>query len=340
MKRASLSRLSRVIVSVCISILISLLGNSGLASEVYDLTLGTTDSKSGMYPWLCAHATEVNKRFKEIRITAVESPNSCVENSFRIFAGEMHMGWGGVGQMYQALQGLAEFKGKANPNLRAVACVIDVPFTIFVTKESGIKSIYELKGKKFGTSFPASLTGAKARKFFDAIGVKPEFFEASMGATIEAVKNRSIVGFVKTGAPDSSILDIASLMPITILSITKEDYSKFEKKYPDYAEGTSVIPAGAYPGQDKDVLTYSFFGTWQATAKLPTEVVYKIVKAWYDARVVLAGMYKAANKERGELGFPKLTIESQKIPIHVGAIKFYRELGLSIPINLIPPEAK
>ena len=78
------------------------------------------------------------------------------------------------------------------------------------------------------------------------------------------------------------------------------------------------------------------FGTWQASADIPEDVMYTIVKAWYDARKDLGAMYKAANRERGELGFPKLTLETQKIPIHKGAIKFYKELGLKVPARLIP----
>lgn len=338
-KRMQLFRTAGVIIAIC-SLLLVLIGTGEAGAKETRVTFGTTNSTSGMYPWLCAHATEVNKRTKDVYITAVESPNSVVENALRIRAGEMHLGWGGAGQMYRTTHGLGEFKGKACPDIRAVACVIETPFTLFVTKESGIKSIYELEGKPFGTSFPGSITALQARTFFDSIGVKPKYFEASLGACMEGVRNRTLVGFVKTGAPDSSILDVASGMPIRILSISKEDYAKCEAKYPDIAEGTCIIRAGTYPGQTEDVLTYTFYGTFQSTAKLSADAVYQIVKAWYDARKDLGAMYAAANKERGELGFPKLTMETSKVPLHAGAYKFYKELGLKIPEKIIPPEAK
>lgn len=336
-KRTQLFGIPNIIMMVCILSLV-LIG-TGEAKEIR-VTFGTTQSTSGMYPWLCAHATEVNKRTKDVYLTAVESPNAIVENAIRIKAGEMHLGWGGAGAMYRTMHGLGEFKGKANPDVRAVACVIETPFTLFVTKESGIKSIYELEGKPFGTSFPGSITALQARTFFDSIGIKPKFFEASLGACQEGVRNRALVGFVKTGAPDSSILDVASGIPIRILTISKEDYAKYEVKYPDYAEGTCIIRAGTYPGQTEDVLTYTFYGTFQSTAKFSAEALYQIVKAWYDARKELGALYAAANKERGELGFPKLTVETSKVPLHAGAYKFYKELGLSIPEKIIPPEAK
>ena len=37
---------------------------------------------------------------------------------------------------------------------------------------------------------------------------------------------------------------------------------------------------------------------------------------------------------------PRGTIEHALSPLHAGAIRFYRELGLKIPDELIPPEAK
>ena len=336
-RRVPFTKEAGIIMVVCLSLLVVFTGGALAASKVYDLTLGTTSPKSGMYPWLAAHAIEVNKRAKDVRMTAIATPGACVECAKRIYRGELRIGWGGTAQMYRAYKGIGEFKGMANPNLRAVATVVEVPFTIFVRKDSGITSIAGLNGKKFGTGFPGSITGMKCRAFFDSIGIKPKFFEANLGANIEAAKNNSIVGFVKTGAPDSSILSIAAATPITILSITKEQYAKFASKYPDYAEGSSIIAAGTYPGQKKDCVGYTLFGTWQASAEIPEDVMYKIVKAWYDGRVDLGAMYKAANRERGQLGFPKLTLETQKIPLHKGAVKFYRELGLTVPDRLLPP---
>jgi len=329
------SKETGIIMAVCL-MLVAFNSVAMAGPKVFDLTLGTTSGKSGMYPWLTAHATEVNKRVKDIRITAVEAPGAIVECAKRIYRGEIEMGWGAVAAMYRSYNGLNEFKGKANKDLRAAAAVVEVPFTIFVRKDSGITTLEDLNGKKFGTGFPGSITGMKIRAFLEAAGIEPKYFEANLGANIEALKNNSIVGFVKTGCPDSSILEIAATTPITILSISKEQYNKFESKYPDYAEGSAIIPAGTYPGQTEDALAYAMFGTFQCTAKLPEEVVYKIVKAWYDARKDLGQMYAAANKERGELGFPELTIETSKIPIHRGAVKFYKELGLTIPEKLLP----
>jgi len=40
------------------------------------------------------------------------------------------------------------------------------------------------------------------------------------------------------------------------------------------------------------------------------------------------------------IGFPRLTLEYGFFPLHRGAVKFYRELGLEVPDRLLPPEIR
>jgi uncharacterized protein len=36
------------------------------------------------------------------------------------------------------------------------------------------------------------------------------------------------------------------------------------------------------------------------------------------------------------VNLPQLTLDTCNVPLHPGAIKYYREIGLKIPENLIP----
>jgi len=304
------------------------------------VSFGTTSSESGMYAWHCAHATIVNKSLSTIHMTAVENPGAAGEVIERIRKGQLDMGIGGVDLTSRAIKGIDDYKGKANPKLR-IACVFSsTPFTIFAVKKSGVNSLKDLDGKKFGTGFPYAITGQMARRLFDALGIKPNFFEAGFGANVDGVKDGRLVGFVKPGAPDSSILDIASTTEIKIIPITQKEFEIAQKKYPDYFITTDIIPARTYPGQNEDVLAVPVLQAWVTTSDLPQNVGYEIVKVWYKNRASLAAMYAAANREKGELGFPKLTLETAITPLHAGAVQFYRELGLNVPDRLVPPEMK
>lgn len=236
------------------------------------------------------------------------------------------------------------WKGNKRDDLRLLAIVIEVPVTMFVREDSGVKSLYELEGKPYGTGVPGSVTTIKTRSLFESIGISPKFFEAPLGATAQAVRDGRIVGFSKTGAPDALILDIAATIPIRVLPLSEKDFEKARSKYPIEFSGAGVIPAHAYPGQDQDVFTYSDQYGWTTSNKLPEKAGYQIVKTWYENRSELAKMYAPANNPvTGELDFPKMTLKALKdspIKLHAGAVKFYKDIGLQVPDQLIPPEAK
>jgi TRAP-type uncharacterized transport system substrate-binding protein len=72
---------------------------------------------------------------------------------------------------------------------------------------------------------------------------------------------------------------------------------------------------------------------------MPADVIYKILKAVYAKRADMAKV-DATFREGDLVNFPKLTMEYCDVPLHPGAVKFFRELGLKIPDNLLPPEMK
>lgn len=335
-----MKRRSIISISVTVAVVLSVIFWGQTAQAQKRVTFGTTSSDSGMYAWHSAHATIVNKSLTSIHMTAVENPGAAGEVIERLRKGQLDMGIGGVDLTARAYKGIDDYKGKANPKLRISCVFMSTPFTFFVTKKSGVNSLKELEGKKFGTGFPYGITGQTARRFFDALGIKPSFFEAGFGANVDGVKDGRLVGFVKPGSPDSSILDIASTTEIKILPITQKEFDIAQKKYPDYFITTDIIPARTYPGQAEDILAIPMLGSWTTTSDLPQDVVYEILKVWYKNRAALGGMYAAANREKGELGFPKLTIETAITPLHAGTVQFLRELGLNVPDRLIPPEMK
>ncbi|MGB9627136.1 MAG: TAXI family TRAP transporter solute-binding subunit [Thermodesulfobacteriota bacterium] len=308
------------------------------------LTMGTCPSASGMYPWLVAHGTIINQKVGELSVTTTESPGGVRENQKRINAGEMDFGWGCTCSVWHNIEGTLMWKDNKRDDLRMLAIVIEVPVTWFVRADSGVTTLYELEGKPFGTGVPGSVTAHKNRALLDSLGIKPKFFEAPLGAQVQAVRDGRIIGLSKTGAPDSMVLDIAATIPIRLLNLSEEDFAKAQKKYPIEFPLRGTIPAGSYPGQNKDFFTYSDSYGWTTSNRLPEEVGYKIVKTWYETRYELGKMYSSANNPvTGELDFPKLTIRALKetqIKLHAGAVKFFKEIGLSIPNHLIPPEVK
>jgi hypothetical protein len=128
---------------------------------------------------------------------------------------------------------------------------------------------------------------------------------------------------------DASTLDIATFSPIRLLGFTQKDISTVQAKYPYLSPIT--IPKGIY----KDTPSYKTFTMLigvVAKKDLPEDLVYRMVKAaceGFDDQVAAYPSIKGVS-------LPKLTLETCTVPLHPGAIRYYKELGLSIPQNLIP----
>jgi TRAP-type uncharacterized transport system, periplasmic component len=63
--------------------------------------------------------------------------------------------------------------------------------------------------------------------------------------------------------------------------------------------------------------------------------VYQVVKTCYENRELIKTVFPQFSEEM-DLKF----IASSTIPYHEGAIRYFREVGLDIPNELIPPEAQ
>ncbi|MBW1804193.1 MAG: TAXI family TRAP transporter solute-binding subunit [Deltaproteobacteria bacterium] len=325
-----------IILSICLIFPLSPVCRGFAGQKVRNLRYGTTSSASGGYALAVAEANLMNKAVKECRLTVIETGAS-IENSWLLLRKEIDLGIVTADVAARAYHGMREFEGKANPDLRVLWTHVRVPHTIFVTRESGVKSIYELEGKPFGAGMTGSATEAMTISFFDACHIVPKWFRGGIAASRDAVKNRQIIGYTVSKAPDPTVQDVAAVLSIRLLPITEDDFLKAQGKYPGmFVRGR--VPANAYGKGTpaRDIMSYSVVSHDVATRDLPVGLAYKLAKAMYDNRMKLAERLPPL---KGTLPYyPSSTIETSTIPLHAGVVKLCRELGVQVPADLIPPE--
>ena len=174
---------------------------------------------------------------------------------------------------------------------------------------------------------------------FDACGIKPDWFYGGTAASRDAMKNRQIIGYVKTGRRDPSVMDVASVIPIRLLPVSDADFAKANAKYPDMFV-RNYVPANAY-GKGvpaTDIPSFSMCALDLCTKELSADLVYKMSKAMYEGREKLGKIFKPAAKAMKD--FPASIIKVSTIPLHSGVIRLCKELGVKVPAKLIPPEYK
>jgi hypothetical protein len=71
-------------------------------------------------------------------------------------------------------------------------------------------------------------------------------------------------------------------------------------------------------------------------AEIPDDIAYAMTKALWEGRQGVAEAYPRCKEVIN--AFPEITAKYASIPLHPGAIRFYQELGVKIPHQLIPKE--
>ncbi len=91
-----------------------------------------------------------------------------------------------------------------------------------------------------------------------------------------------------------------------------------------------TIPAGSYPNQDKDIQTIAQPNMLIVRADANEDDIYKITKTIYENLSFLQSIHKATNAMSIEKAIAGLTM-----PLHKGAVRYYKEVGIEIPDHLI-----
>ena len=84
-----------------------------------------------------------------------------------------------------------------------------------------------------------------------------------------------------------------------------------------------VIKAGSYPKQTADVPTIGYATHVIARCDLDEQVVYKLLKGMVDNKADLIAITKAMGETT-----PKMMAEDIGVPMHKGAVKYYKEAGV------------
>ncbi|MDX1653639.1 MAG: TAXI family TRAP transporter solute-binding subunit [Candidatus Competibacteraceae bacterium] len=198
-----------------------------------------------------------------------------------------------------------------------------------------ISDLRNFDGAKFSIGARNSGTEGSGRQILSNLGIDPEknFDVVYMGysPSAEALQNGTISGMnTPAGVPVSAVAQAFAAMgdKITLLGFTPEQRQQANGRYKLWSAYN--IPAGTYPGLDQDVLTIAQPNFLAVHEEVPEEDVYQITKTIYENLPFLNNIHKATNAMALEKA-----MEGLPIPLHPGAARYYREVGLEIPEDLL-----
>ncbi len=293
-------------------------------AEKYHITILTGGASGTYYPIGGAMAKIINKYVKGVEATAVTSGAS-VANARKLGDKEAELALLQNDIAYYAYNGIEMFKEKPVRNIRGIATLYPEVIQIVTLKDSGIKTIYDLKGRRVAVGAPGSGTAVDAMQILNAAGINESNTDIrylNFKEVADALKDGTIdAGFIVAGIPTAAVTDIAAVRDIYIVEIPDEIYQKLHEKYKFYIQYT--IPAGSYKGLDKDVKSVAVLAMLATREDIPEDIIYNITKAIFEHTDELVAAH-----ERAKDITLQTALDGMSIPLHPGAEKYYKEVGL------------
>ncbi len=203
---------------------------------------------------------------------------------------------------------------------------------IVTTADSGIKSVYDLKGKRVSTENPGSVTEYLALKILRAAGIDPDKDiireRLSVGDSTKALQEGSIDAFFWSGGlPTASIVELAKTLSlkgkqIYVVSIDPKILESLKKEIPFIVD--AVIPRDVY-GTPENASTFATWNVFVCHKDIPEEVAYRITKAVFENLNILHNAVKPAKDTN--LNNALIYYSVLPVPYHPGALKYFKEVG-------------
>ncbi len=225
----------------------------------------------------------------------------------------------------QAYNGKAQFEGKALKNLRALGALYPEQVQLVTAAKSNIKGFKDLKGKSVSSGSPGSGQWQLLGDLLEAHGMtRKDIGEdlSSFAQSVDKIKDGNLVAsLITAGAPTSAVSDLANGTEVRIVPLSGTEIETLKKKQPYYASVT--LPANLYKGQTAPVETLAVMAIWATHDGLSDDMAYAVTKALYENTETLGQVHP-----KGKEISLKTALQSVSIPLHPGAMRYYKEKGL------------
>ncbi len=259
-------------------------------------------------------------------IAVAQSTEGSVANVEGIGAGSLESGFSQADVAYWAYTGSGIYEDKgAIENLRVIANLFPESIHLVARKDTGIRQVSDLRGKRVSLDRPASGTRVDALLILDVYGLTPDdiaVVSVSVGQAVDMMRAGELDAFfMVVGSPAKAIADLSRELDIHMVPIDGEPAVRLQEAYPFFA--TDRIESGLYHNVPL-THTLSVGAQWLVSSNISEDMVYAMTKAlWHENTRALL-----------DNGHPKgrlIRLESARdglgIPLHPGAERFYDEAG-------------
>lgn len=257
-----------------------------------------------------------------IKSAAAQVTGASVENVRLLQHGQADFGLASAATLVKAMDKEEPFEKEDFGNLRTICWAHSSLYHFIVPADSDIYSIEDFQGKRIRFDVAGSGTYFTVTRLLEEYGLsKDDVRPYTLTSAWDNYKEGSIDIIPQAQRlPSPHVIDIHKARPIRLIEPEKLD--SFFKNNKGYRRGT--IPAGTYEGIDEDIATIDAAATFLTHKDVPEELVYQTVKLISENIDHLM----LSNIHFKDYGFTPEVAESTGCPLHPGAERYYREIGL------------
>jgi TRAP transporter TAXI family solute receptor len=244
-------------------------------------------------------------------------------------ANEIEFGLANELETNYAVTGKVMYAGKPQPDVRIVAILSPLYSVLYVRKDSPIKTVADLKGKRVPSDFVSQrvldvlVQGTLANGNLTYADVQKVPVPNVVGGANEFAEGKADTFMFALGAGAVAETD-AKVGGIRVLPTdpSPEAMARLRKFIP-VAYATKLEPRPGLVGILEPTMVYAYDYLVLANSKVADDAVYKLAKIIHDNKDSLANSFAALR------GFNPARMAKDTAPVqfHPGAIKFYQEVG-------------
>jgi TRAP transporter TAXI family solute receptor len=230
-----------------------------------------------------------------------------------------------VGVGLQAWNGSDWTKGTQYRSMRVIFPMYDTAFQFVAAKRLHLHWLDDLAGLRIGAGPRAGTAGAYLPTMFKALDIKADLRFGAWESMASQLKSDDLNAIVFTaGFPTPALTELIAAAPLDFVQPSADQIASIRKALPEISRST--VPAQTYPTQERDYLTIGLYNFAVVHKDLPDDLVYKIVKTVFDNRDELVKAQSSAKET-----VPANIGRDAVLPLHPGAERYYREIGIPIP---------
>ena len=297
------------------------------------MSVATGSSGGVYYLWGGALAKIWSDNIPGVTVN-VEATTGQVPNVRLFEAGDLEISMYNIATAYEAWEGIGDYSDRQYRSQRALFAMYPSYYVMASVKGSGVYSIEDWEGKRISLGTAGGTIDVVARNIADVLGITPARFVNSGWPDVPGQMRDGLVDSVAAigGQPWPPIRDLETTHDLVFYQFSDEQMDRLVEAFPYFV--AEPLAPGTYRDLPEDYASLAFWNLTLVRHDVSEDVAYEMIKL------------AAENVEELRLTHPSTAaffdvqnvLRVSPVPLHPGAVRYFREIGADIPDRLLPPE--